>query len=49
MRKGALFIELRGDYGHGEFSLFEQLAEMFGKTPSFTPSQTSTLIDPLSD
>ena len=31
MRKGALFIELRGAYGHGEFVLFEQLAEMFGK------------------
>ena len=31
MRKGALFVELRGAYGHGEFALFEQLAEMFGK------------------
>ena len=30
MRKGAMFVELRGNYVHGEFKLFEQLAQMFG-------------------
>jgi len=30
MRKGSLFIELRGNYNHGEFINFERLARMFG-------------------
>jgi hypothetical protein len=30
MRKGSLFIELRGNYKHGEFINFEKLARMFG-------------------
>jgi hypothetical protein len=31
MRKGSLFIELRGNYNHGEFINFERLARMFGE------------------
>jgi Glycosyltransferase 61 len=30
MRRGSLFIEMRGPYGHGEFRNFELIAAMFG-------------------
>jgi hypothetical protein len=30
MRKGSLFVELRGNYAHGEFVNFEHLARIFG-------------------
>jgi hypothetical protein len=30
MRRAALFIDLRGNYTHGEFNNFEQLAKIFG-------------------
>lgn len=30
MRKGSLFIELRGNYSNGEFENYEHLAKMFG-------------------
>jgi hypothetical protein len=30
MRKGSIFVELRGNYSHGEFANFEHLARIFG-------------------
>lgn len=30
MRRGSLFIELRGQYGHVDFAVFENIARMFG-------------------
>ena len=29
-RNGSLLVDLRGSYGHGEYSNFEHLARMFG-------------------